>query len=298
MSDTGGGTAGDWSIWNTDDSFRIRDENTGADRVIVDSSGNVGIGTSSPGTPLHVEGAAAANNLAIRVINTDTSGYSTIQLGGTDAGIYRNGSAQTGYGGASSLNLITVGAHPIAFSTSNTPRVIIDGSGNVGIGTSSPSYLTHLYSTSAEPKLVIEDASSGAGRGGVVTGSWGGNGIRLDSLGAAGWVYVGGGNTSYIPFTIGTEKARFHSNGNFGIGTTSPSQKLAVGGSASGTVALQVTNSTAGTAFNNGMQMFINDTAGGLNMREAYPLQFYVNGAERMRITSSGNVGIGQDVSC
>jgi hypothetical protein len=179
------------------------------ERMRITSSGNVGIGTSSPGTPLHVEGAVAGNNLAVRVNNTDTSGYSTIQMGGTDAGIYRNGSAQTSYGGASSLNLITVGAHPIAFSTSNTPRVTIDSSGNVGIG------------------------------------------------------------------------------------TTTANQKLTVGGSSSGTVAVQVTNSTAGTAFSDGMQMFINDTAGGLNMRENYPLQFYVNGSERMRITSSGNVGIG-----
>jgi hypothetical protein len=43
------------------------------------------------------------------------------------------------------------------------------------------------------------------------------------------------------------------------------------------------------------MQMFINDTAGGLNMREAYPLQFYVNGSERLRITSVGDVGIGRN---
>jgi hypothetical protein len=42
------------------------------------------------------------------------------------------------------------------------------------------------------------------------------------------------------------------------------------------------------------MQMFINDTAGGLNMREAYPLQFYVNGAERMRIDSSGVVTVNE----
>lgn len=73
----------------------------------------------------------------MRVVNTDASGYSTIQMGGTDAGMYRNGSSQTSYGGASSLNLITVSGHPIAFSTSNALRMQVDGSGNVTIaGTS------------------------------------------------------------------------------------------------------------------------------------------------------------------
>ena len=100
--------------------------------LVVDSANNnVGIGTSSPGARLDVEGAAASNNLAIKINNTDTSGYSTLQMGGTDAGIYRNGSAQSSYGGNSSLNLITVGAHPISFSTSNTPRVTIDSTGAV-----------------------------------------------------------------------------------------------------------------------------------------------------------------------
>jgi len=97
------------------------------------------------------------------------------------------------------------------------------------------------------------------------------------------------GNATFDTNTLFVDAA----NNRVGIGTTSPNQNLTVGGSASGTVALQVTNSTAGTAFNDGMQMFINDTAGGLNMRENYPLQFYVNGSERMRIDSSGNVGIG-----
>ena len=108
-----------------------------AERMRILGSGNVGIGTTSPGMGLHISGSASSNNYGMRVVNTDASGYSTIQMGGTDAGIYRNGSSQTTYGGASSLNLITVSGHPIGFSTSNALRMQIDGSGNVTIaGTS------------------------------------------------------------------------------------------------------------------------------------------------------------------
>ena len=98
----------------------------------VDSSNNrVGIGTTSPAMGLHISGSTSSSNYGMRVVNTDASGYSTIQMGGTDAGIYRNGSSQTQYGGASSLNLITVSGHPISLSTSNTVRMKIDGSGYV-----------------------------------------------------------------------------------------------------------------------------------------------------------------------
>ena len=188
----------------------------------------------------------------------------------------------------------------------------------VGIGTSSPSYLTHLYSTSVEPKLVIEDASSGAGRGGIVTGTWGGNGIRLDSLGAAGWVYVGGGNTSYIPFTIGTEKARFHSNGNFGIGTTSPENPMTIqdiGGSTFNRdfsirngdainyhrLILGYNAGSVASGVPANAQFLLAEKGGGygtsgglvLGNSDNAPVIFTTNATERMRITSSGNVGIG-----
>ena len=86
-------------------------------------------------------------------------------------------------------------------------------------------------------------------------------------------------------------------NNRVGVGTASPAQLLSVGGTSSGTKVIQVTNSTAGTAFNDGMQMFINDTAGGLNMRENYPLQIYVNGAERGRFLSGGGLTFNGDTA-
>ena len=102
------------------------------DVLKVDASNNrVGIGTTSPAMGLHISGSASSNNYGMRVVNSDASGYSTIQMGDVNAGMYRNGSSQTQYGGASSLNLITVSGHPISFATSNTVRMKIDGSGNV-----------------------------------------------------------------------------------------------------------------------------------------------------------------------
>jgi hypothetical protein len=130
----------------------------GTERMRIDSSGNVGIGTSSPATKAEISGSAAASNLALRITNTATDGYSTLQMGDGNAGVYRNGSAQSGYAGASSLNLITVGAHNIGFSTGNTLRAIIDSSGNVGIGTSSPSSTLHVSASAASARI----ASTGA----------------------------------------------------------------------------------------------------------------------------------------
>ena len=164
---------------------------------------------------------------------------------------------------------------------------------NLGLGTTSPSGKIEV-SSSGDPDIYFSNIGSTAGNRSVnVRYNFSdGVGYRTEAFRASG-----DANTDvYLRFVngSGSEVMRLDSSGNVGIGTTSPNQKLSVGGSASGTVALQVTNSTAGTAFNDGMQMFINDTAGGLNMREAYPLQFYVNGSERMRIDSSGNLLVGK----
>ena len=90
----------------------------GSERVRIDTSGNVGIGTSSPSEKLTLAGSA---NMFMSLIST---GVIKTQIKSADA---------NGYGGIG-----TVTNHPFAIETNNTERMRIDSSGNVGIGTSSP----------------------------------------------------------------------------------------------------------------------------------------------------------------
>jgi hypothetical protein len=101
----------------------------------------------------------------------------------------------------------------------------IDSSGNVGIGTSSPGSLLHVSSTTANPQIKITDLSTAGGRGGSIQGSYGGNGLYLDSLAASGWVYIGsstgGGQATNIRFdTSNIERMRITSAGGVSFGAT------------------------------------------------------------------------------
>lgn len=79
----------------------------------------------------------------------------------------------------------------------------------------------------------------------------------------------------------------FYNTGNVGIGTSSPGQRLVV--QDSGDTFIQVRNNTAG------QNLFIGALSGEarFNNDNATPMTYWVNGSERMRITSGGDVGIG-----
>jgi hypothetical protein len=87
----------------------------GAEAMRIDSSGNVGIGTTSPGKKLVI---ADANTLELNVQRTSVGGANTFIRSG---------------GNASTIGSAT--DHPLGLSTNNTERMRIDSSGNVLVGT-------------------------------------------------------------------------------------------------------------------------------------------------------------------
>ena len=246
-----------------------------SERMRIDNSGNVGIGTSSPATKLHVYAA---------------SGYNEIRVasGANNLGLAINGSV---------AYLAAFQSTPLTFQTNSVECMRIDTSGNVGIGTSSPAQRLHVATTAAPSGTTQSFLRATASQ---TYGADFGGGI-IQGVGPIATISTVNAGTV-------TERMRIDSSGNVGIGTTGPGYRLDVASgdttasigyamrirsNATATAAaVQFTNSGASsqtglvTCTDTGTMTIQSDGASSL-------LAFRTNGNERMRIASNGNVGIG-----
>ena len=186
------------------------------DAVYVDNDGDVGIGTTMPSAQVEVLGST---NLDAQFRSVRSSGATATFGAEVDAGV-----------------LGTNSAHPLVFRTDGgSEQMRIDTEGKVGIGTTSPDRLLHVYDGSAgtvtaqaEAEVVIEDNSHTFL--GFLSPNTASQGIHFGDAddSAEGWVLYDHANDKLAFGTVDHDRMTIDGSGRVGIGTAAPTTDLEV----------------------------------------------------------------------
>lgn len=273
--------------------------------------GNVGIGLTGPTLPLQIEkNLSNTTGVQVRIKNTatTTNSFAAFVADGNNGALTTQfyadglGSGPLGTPGAYIGNFTS---HPIGFFTNNTEKMRIDSAGNVGIGATTVNAPLHiLKDLAAYSTYVLVEDPSDPGNGGttlqvqnaqgnVVVRQYGS--LSPGVLANAGGIYSLGGDlilgaTTGVGIQMITNDAftsprmTITSSGDVGIGV-SPSAKLDVFDSSQGII---FSRGSTGTAW-----LSATSTAGYVGSYTNIPLIITTSNTERIRIDTSGNVGIG-----
>ena len=323
---TGAGVSNDVSIFaesiNDGGEIHFMTGGSATKRVTIDSSGNVGIGTSTPQKKFHVEHTAGASEGILISGASDTVGHTAGILlraeGGeadsalrAKAGIFLERTATYGIGKLHIANRHN--SDNVSATTSDANITIYDD--KVGIGTTSPTTLTEMRGV--VPTLTLSSSESktwsigddiakisffsrdGSGIGAHETG------FILNESENSGASLSGAlvfGVADYN--TAAAEAMRIDSDGNVGIGTSSPGAKLHVKTSAAGAIA-KIEGETGRYIYTgtDGSGQYIEQVATsavtrklriqGSNGSGTYTQLFIDGGNQRIYTNSGVNVGIG-----
>ena len=221
--------------------------NAGVSRMTINTSGNVGIGTATPGSKLHIYSTTANDGILFQNAYNSSTGSIALYTSTAAGNFILDGTADAG------IVLPTAGKDLYLNRTTSlyTSVVVKGGTGNVGIGTATPSYPTSI-SNSGFINLEINRTGAGTNYGvGTVhsltssTGTFRGEyafafggattiattaqtqayGYYAVDLANAGVFGVAAGGLTSAYFFMTTSSACFPKT-NVGIGTVTPGAPL------------------------------------------------------------------------
>ena len=292
-------------MFTPDAGFSVAFSTASTERMRIDSSGNVGIGCT-PDSPLEIRTAtnSSSDTTYLKLSNLgENVGHIDFENGNGD--LARITGTKEGSGVSGNDGIL---AFSTALNASLAERMRIDSNGNVGIGTATPAAGYDQRAGLNGNSQFILDASStgGSGAGGAFLKFMGSNGTAVQIAAIDGSMTNGAigsesGILALFTMNSGTsaERMRIDSNGRVGIGNLNPESRLHIG-KAADTIetGIQFTNADGtgyvgmegssgnrflGSSTNN---MFVGTTG-------ADGLEFATNNNVRMKIDSSGYVGIG-----
>ena len=233
------------------------------DRVVITTSGNVGIGTTSPQSQTHIYTAGIAGNNyfegALQVGGSSSSLGAKLSYYSQNSGRATLVNLNNAGGSASTIDL-GFGAIDTSGRPTN-PVVTVTQGGSVGIGTTSPAAVLDIVGSYSDNAVRVQNTNASSYSATGYVNSSGtlkiaigvGNASTASPYAGNGYIYTPA-STDFVLAMGASERMRITSGGNVGIGTTSPSAKLDVRGSGN-TQALSVyqgaSGSSAGVYFEN-----------------------------------------------
>jgi len=282
--------------------FWTKDDNVQAwtEKMTISSGGNVGIGTTAPASQLHIDEDGLSTALYVTGGNSgsllamferDIGSSEKFSIHTSNSDVWTRYEVNPGIGTDWNVGIdetndnYTIWTGLVAAGT--TDKLSITPSGNVGIGTTVPTGLLHITHGADIPTLIMDNGSKDLA---VPDGQ---------NMQFGHWDGV----------SVFTERMNITPAGDVGIGTATPEGILHIAGASVGSQTLRGIVMGSSGDFESIELKGTSSTLGGGFIDFGYPgndfqgrviysnsdnaMRFYTAAAERVRITSAGDVGIG-----